>query len=45
MKSTITFISAKELAMFLAVFLPNSTAIFNVEQISGNYVLTFTGGF
>lgn len=44
--SHIEFKSAHALAEFLAVFIPVSTALFEVhERGNGQFTLTFTGGF
>ena len=45
MYGTITFKTIEELAMFLAEFgRTNSTCTFEVEEIRGNYQVTFNGG-
>jgi hypothetical protein len=45
-KSSIQFPNEVALARFLSEFIPNSTAVFNVEDGgAGTYILTFTGGY
>jgi hypothetical protein len=45
MKNSITFQSAAQLALFLAVFIPNSNATYCVREDNGTFILTFTGGY
>jgi hypothetical protein len=45
MKNTITFQSAASLALFLAAFIPNSSATYSVREDNGTFILSFTGGF
>ena len=41
--SFVMFKDVEELARFLAIFLPLSTATFKVEMVKDMYMLTFTG--
>lgn len=45
MPGTIYFDTLRELAEFLAEFIPNSTAVFIVSKSGGRWVLEFTGGY
>ena len=42
-RGTIKFKDEGALALFLAEFLPKSTAVFFVDMVPGGYLMTFTG--